>query len=731
MSQRVMLALTIVLFATLVAHAPVASSSPDHPTFVTLYAHAAPDGESGQRAILNAVSEWGHQQAAPLQEGEAVFSLDPPLGSNVTIDGTTTINLWLRANFRLVGLLGVYITSNRPDGTSILISRVFNDTVTLDTRVSASNYLVATSNLALDDGTTLQLHVKLTSEDKSTGAFLLYDSQTTPTQITLPMIGATKTSIGILSENETPIRILKVESGSQNATLLSRIGILDSLGLYRLKTGSMMIMNSSGEAMLSIPNVLAMAVSTSPYNVTYSSHLTLPPGIYSLMLTITDGVGKSQTWKEEFYVAPYYSTAVRVLDTIGRPINGARLSVYGAISNYTADANQTGFALISLPSSAIMGSYGLTVIWKNLTVISTTLFVSADTSLSVIVAAYDLNLKVKMLGFDIPDARVDLLADSKVISSNSTDSTGSAVFAQIPTGQYEAVVHYFGVSYRTGMVFSQETTITVEVPFPHQELLPYVVMIGAAIVGSAVVLRRRRVYRFPFEYINILAKGELPGPRATTIIGGSGSGKTVLMNSLAYQSIKAGRGCIYVANVEPPSDVRAAMRNMGMDTSAHEAQHKLIFIDCYSSLSGTPSKEERSLASITDLTSLGILITRSIEEIGSDTDVFFDALTPLFTTLKPDYVLTFLQSIGAKVKSYKGGLCAVVGTSVEKETITRAEEISDCVIETQLSESRSGQRRKLRVKKLRGHPYDDTWTVFTITGAGIAFFTRKAPTTKM
>jgi KaiC/GvpD/RAD55 family RecA-like ATPase len=213
------------------------------------------------------------------------------------------------------------------------------------------------------------------------------------------------------------------------------------------------------------------------------------------------------------------------------------------------------------------------------------------------------------------------------------------------------------------------------------------------------------------------------------IIGDSGSGKSVLMQSLAYQSLKSGRGCIYVTNVEVPSNVRTTAIMLGMDLTEYESEGKLIFIDCYSSLSGTASKEKRSLASITDLTGLGILITRSIEEIGSTTDVYLDALTPLFTSLKTDYVLTFIESIGAKVKSYDGGLCTILGKSAEKETITRVEEVSDCVIETQLSESRTGQRRRLRVKKLRGHPYEDTWTRFTITNEGITFYTRKSPPT--
>src|SRR3989337_2955411 len=109
-------------------------ASPDQATYVTLYAHAQPAGEPGSLPILNALPEWGPQQVARLQEGEAVFSIDPPLGNNVTIDGTTTIRLWVKSDFRLVGFLAVYLSATRPNGTSIFTHAVFNDTVYLDTR---------------------------------------------------------------------------------------------------------------------------------------------------------------------------------------------------------------------------------------------------------------------------------------------------------------------------------------------------------------------------------------------------------------------------------------------------------------------------------------------------------------------------------------------------------------------------------------------------------------------
>jgi len=719
----------LILIAALLAQQPsfAVSASPDQATFVTLYAHAHPGGEPGTVPILNALQEWGPQQAARLQEGEAVFSLDPPLGNDLIIDGTTTIRLWVKSDFRLVGFLAVYLSATSPNGTSIFTHAVFNDTVYLDTRARDFNYLVAINNLILIAGSTILLHVKLTSQDKVTNVSLLYDSQGTPTQITLPIVNATNATARTLTDSGLASRIFEAGAASNNATVRIEVRIIDALGLYRLKSVSLSIVNSSGAILVNYGDILPRTVTVSLYNATFEGSLTLPSSAYKLLLIIADRSGNRLNVDENFYVAPYFVADIRVVDATNRPVSGAQVVLSNAVATYSAEVNETGLAAVRVPSSRIVGTYQLTVLWKNQTVSQSALSVSSDTSISVFVEAYDLMLRVRLFNFDLPGTRVDVFADSKIVSSGLTNSTGVVTLTQIPPGKYDLDVHYLGVRYQTTVDFARQSTITIQVPIPYQDLLPYIALLAAAAITTAVVLRRRRIYRWPFDYINVLTKGGVPDARTTVIAGNSGSGKTVLMGSLAYQSLLAGRGCVYVSNVELPSDVRVTMKSMGMDTGDHEIRGKLIFIDCYSSLSGTASKEKRFVDSITDLTSLGIQITRSIEEIGGTTDVYFDALTPLFTALRPEYVLNFLQSVGAKVKSYNGGLCTIIGTSVEKEILTRVEEGSDCLIETQLSEGRTGQRRRLRIKKLRGHPYDDAWTRFIITDQGITFYTRKPP----
>jgi KaiC/GvpD/RAD55 family RecA-like ATPase len=90
--------------------------------------------------------------------------------------------------------------------------------------------------------------------------------------------------------------------------------------------------------------------------------------------------------------------------------------------------------------------------------------------------------------------------------------------------------------------------------------------------------------------------------------------------------------------------------------------------------------------------------------------------------LKTDYILSFTHAAIAKVKGYNGRFYFTVGTSVEKEILMKLEETSDCVIEMQVYEEGGVQKRRLRVKKVRGRKHIERWIPFSIEpGRGIVF----------
>ena len=123
--------------------------------------------------------------------------------------------------------------------------------------------------------------------------------------------------------------------------------------------------------------------------------------------------------------------------------------------------------------------------------------------------------------------------------------------------------------------------------------------------------------------------------------------------------------------------------------------------------------KQYSVPSVTDLTGLGLALSKCLEVAGERTDVFLDSLNPLLAALRVDYLLNFLQSTAARVKAKGGRFYASVGLGIDKSDMTKLEEASDCVIETQVQDTKNGQRRRMRIKKLRGQSYDDKWTHYS------------------
>jgi len=641
------------------------------------------------------------------------------------MDGTTTIRVWVRADFRLVAYLAVYLTVVTPDLGTLSVGRGFNDTVVFDTRAKDANYLLGVSNFTVPAGSTLQLHAKLTTTDRVTGVYLLYDDPTTPTQMTISARGILRDQFTLNTSAGISSRVFEINYETGNATVVAHAEIADAIGLYRLATALFEVSDSNGVKLLSL-DLLGQPNRERNFTTTATVSLNLPEGVYSIALSISDRAGATSGSSEQFYVTPFYNAEIRVLDSSNRPLSQALVVASTAFSNYTGYTNQTGWATIRLPPSRIVGLYQVTVLWNNLTLLSAGgLPVARDMVVSMVVTAYDLAVNVKMLGFDVPGARVELTANSSKVLVATTNSSGAVIFTDLPPGNYQVKASYLGSERVNSFSVDRNTSQVIDLPLPYQEQIPLAVILIVAVAAVSTYMRRKRVYESPFEFLGRLTKGGIPDSCSVAIIGDSGSGKTVLMECLAQASLREGRGCVYVTNVDLPVNIRRTMEERGTGVEEYESQRRLIFIDSYSTLSGARSKEHRSVSSITDLTGLGVLISTSMEEVGSKTDVFLDSLNPLFTALKTDYVITFLQSIGAKVKANNGRFFVTVGSSLEKAGLTKVEEVSDCVIETQLVETRAGQKRRMRVKKLRAHPYIDAWTGFKVNETGITFLTNK------
>lgn len=260
------------------------------------------------------------------------------------------------------------------------------------------------------------------------------------------------------------------------------------------------------------------------------------------------------------------------------------------------------------------------------------------------------------------------------------------------------------------------------------DLIPYVLIAGAGAVGGAFYYRRRKKkeYLAPFDHFYTLTAGNIPQGTMVTVEGNTGAGKTLLAEQLMYDDLKAGRPCVFVSAADFPLRIRSGIRSLGLEPEPYESKEALKFVDCYSAEAGQPSQEKFYVSSPGDLTSLGVKITSAISSPGEGPSVYFDSLTPLAPKSKPESIVSFAQTVGAKVRGMGGKVFFTVGSSLDESILRQLEESSDCIIQMEAFEENGVRRRRMRITKFRNRHYHEGWVTFTIEESkGIIFYSKK------
>jgi len=435
----------------------------------------------------------------------------------------------------------------------------------------------------------------------------------------------------------------------------------------------------------------------------------------------------------------FFNLQVRTVDLENRILKDADVHVLlGSDRVWAGRTNSSGWVKALLASSEKVGLYSVSVYWNETLVASTgNINLLGDTAIVLTCEIYDLTvLFFDLFGQPLEGAIVEVSKDSSVFLKGATGSRGNLGLSRMPKGVYRLDVNYnatvVGLTLRNHAFYSINVSgqggKEIKTSFLRQSSLNWIlilVMILVATAGFLVVKRRRRLKPFSFEYFNTLVPEGVPISSVIMVSGGPGSGKTVLLEHLVNGSLRMNRSCVFITNADFPSKIRKNMADLGISSESPKNHAGLVFIDCYSGTAGQPSTEEYSISSPTDLTTLGIKISICLESLGGDSDVFLDSLSPLFTMLKPDFIVTFVHSIGAKVKGANGRFFFTVGAGVEEDVLVKLEGTSDGVVEIETYEEKGVQRKRLRVKKMRGR-YVDKWVQFSVEpGKGIVFYARK------
>jgi len=711
-----LLALSLLLFLIPFVMGAPASAQETNVQYVVLYAHGF-----GRSGILNALPESNAQKSADLTNG-LDFRLNPALGRSLQIDGVITFNLYLRATGPFVGTVTAQVEERALGGVdnpvpgSKVGTVIFLNTATVPITLGVGPAI----SYQFQAGSSILLHIGITQASGTGKPLLVWDDVSAPTSLRLPTISAATADISYLSPQSYGGILPAQANGTQRVNVNATIA--DAIGVYRFSSAVLRFVPQN-----STPIELPMNPrNATDYSSSYVVSASFDEGRWQVNLTLEDSSGNEYSFIRPLWITAFYPVSIIVLDSDGSTLPNATLSVgVGTESFWQSSTNSTGWGALTLPSTDVVGPLNLTVSWLG----TRSLFpldVTSETRMTVQLTVFATNIRLTLLNLPLPLARVTLYQTGEV-GQVSTGLDGTARFGKLPAGNYTVTIEYLLATYQTQIHLNQSGMVNVSVPFPHRTITT-ILSTTIIALASVVLVRRRRGKEYPtsFTYFKQLTHGGLPDACYTVIAGNSGSGKTVLLNSLAAEHLASGSS-IYITNTEYPEKIRDNMLRLAGDKRAEiKDTRRLIFIDAYSAIAGNPSTDQFSVSSHTDFTNLGLNISRCLETAGKSADVYMDSLNALVVVLRLDYVISFLETVAARVKANNGRLCITVGAGIDERDLTKLEESADCVIETQLQETSAGQRRRLRIKKMRDKAYNDRWTRFRVEeGKGIIFLTHK------
>ena len=621
--------------------------------------------------------------------------------------------------------MGVQLAEVTPDGLQIFVPGAKVDTLIY---LNAATIPVTLGvgpaiEYTFQAGSTILLHIGITQTSGTGKALLVWDDASAATSVKIPTVAPANAEIRYFGERNFG-KIFEVGSNGTQAIRVNA-NLTDAIGVYRLSSAVLRFTAQNGSN-IDLP---MHPTKSTDYSTIYTVTSNFSQGQWQVSLLFQDSSGNGYSFTQSFWVTQFYPVSIIVLASDGSSLSNATLSVgFGTESFWSSVTNASGWGALSLPNTQVVGPLNLTVSWLG----TQSLFpleVSGPKTITVQLTVYSTSIRITLLNIPLPLARVSLYQTSEV-QQLSTGFDGTARFRRIPAGDYIVRVDYLLTTYQTSLHIDQNGTTIIPVPFPHRTITTAASITIIALASVVLVRRKRgRLYPTNFNYFAELTHGGLPEACFAVIAGNSGSGKTVLLSSLAAEHLASGSS-IYITNTEYPDKIRDSMMSLGVGKASDvKDPARLIFIDAYSAVGGGSSTEEFSVNSHTDLTNLGLNISKCLQAAGPGADVYMDSLNPLITVLRIDYVINFLQTVAARVKANNGKLCITVGAGIDSHDMTKLEESADCVIETHLQESGGGQMRRLRIKKLRGKPYIDRWTRFHVEeGKGIVFLAHKKPT---
>jgi circadian clock protein KaiC len=216
-------------------------------------------------------------------------------------------------------------------------------------------------------------------------------------------------------------------------------------------------------------------------------------------------------------------------------------------------------------------------------------------------------------------------------------------------------------------------------------------------------------------------QGGIPKNRAMLLIGGSGSGKTVLLNEFIYRGItEFGEKGVFVTMEEQPQKISENVKGFGWDYNTLVKRKQLKFVDC------SPVGETlEEIGQDYDCTVILERIKYAVKKVKAKR-VVIDCLDSLFLRLTNAGAV---RNVLCKISTELSALGVTVMMTVEKtgqaglRTRFGVEDfVADSFIEMDIITGEHQIIRRMLIRKARGIGYRASKVQFEITDTGLSVF---------
>jgi len=396
------------------------------------------------------------------------FYLYPNLAGPVTLNGSWQVFIWANASAYKPATFALKFKEITVGGDVLWDSGVINPVVTssIGAYVDVPPYcynLSATLAHTFNSGTTILVEVEVNA-GSSADTRIWFDSSLFPSKVILPAEDYARPAwIKTYSVDNSETNLFYYNASESNRVVIVHANVTDPFGGYDIYKVNLTIVDPEGSPvvdnhdMMRVSDDVWLIKHDIVFEMCWSYPATTPLGNYTVIISVIDNNGyyhynetgtyypfiEQETHVFTMGIIVYYDPAFLITDDVGEPLPNAQ--VYITWRNGTTDTlprytTTNGFInLTQVPA----GNYGFTILWKDLIVKQTTIYVDSNGPYTIKTQVFQLTINVfGNDGSPIHGAYVIIYTQSGVgYGLDITSAAGKAIF-KLPSGTYRIEAHY-------------------------------------------------------------------------------------------------------------------------------------------------------------------------------------------------------------------------------------------------------------------------------------------------